>query len=141
MSKLARCLAASLLLASSTVCAEQEWHDTVKAKAAEAAAKAKASAEAAIEEHGPGVKSFVSSQIGILEEEFAELQLERANKATRQAFIDTGITPFQNARWKEYRRQRFANHTKSAANQVLSNVLKLHDKNCISVLSVQPLSR
>ena len=62
-----------------------------------------------------------------------ELQLEKTKNAIRQVFIDTGITPFQDARWKEYRRQRVTNHRRSsAANQVLSNILKLQDKKCIS---------
>ena len=61
-----------------------------------------------------------------------ELQLEKTKNAIRQVFIDTGITPFQNGRWKEYRRERFTNHTNSAASQVLSSVLKLQDRKCIS---------
>ena len=43
------------------------------------------------------------------------------------------IIPFEDGRWKEYRRERFTNHrSNSAANQVLSNALKLQDKKCIS---------
>jgi len=61
-----------------------------------------------------------------------ELQLENTKNAIRQDFIDTDITPFQDARWKEYRRERFTNHTKSATTQVLSSVLKLQDRNCKS---------
>jgi hypothetical protein len=40
--------------------------------------------------------------------------------------------PFEDGRWKEYCRELFTNHrSNSAANQVLSNVLKLQDKKCI----------
>ena len=61
------------------------------------------------------------------------LQLEKTKKAIRQVFIDACITPFEDGRWKEYRRERFTNHrSNSAANQVLSNALKLQDKKCIS---------
>ena len=58
-----------------------------------------------------------------------ELQLEKTNKAIRQVFIDTGITPFQDGSWEQYRRERFTNHTNSAASKVLFNVLKLQDRN------------
>jgi hypothetical protein len=62
-----------------------------------------------------------------------ELQLEKTKNAIRQVFIDSCITPFEDARWKEYRRERFTYHrSNSAANQVLSNVLKLQDNKCIS---------
>jgi len=62
-----------------------------------------------------------------------ELQLEKTKNAIRQVFIDTGITPFEDGRWNQYRRQRFTNHRKtSTANHILSNVLKLLDKKCIS---------
>jgi hypothetical protein len=62
-----------------------------------------------------------------------ELQLEKTKNAIRQVFIDSCITPFEDGRWKEYRRERFTNHrSNSAANQVLSNALKLQDKKCIS---------
>ena len=55
-----------------------------------------------------------------------ELQFEKTKNAIRQVFIDTGITPLEVGRWKEYRRERFTNHRRSStANQVLSNVLKL----------------
>jgi hypothetical protein len=61
------------------------------------------------------------------------LQLEKTKKAIRQVFIDACITPFEDGRWNEYRRERFTNHrSNSAANQVLSNALKLQDKKCIS---------
>ena len=33
---------------------------------------------------------------------------------------------------EKYRREWFTNHTKSAASQVLSSVLKLQDRKCIS---------
>ena len=62
-----------------------------------------------------------------------ELQLEKTKNAIRQVFIDTGITPFEDGRWNQYRRERFTNHRKtSIANHTLSNVLKLQDKKCIS---------
>ena len=62
-----------------------------------------------------------------------ELQLEKTKKAIRQVFIHACITPFEDGRWNEYRRERFTNHrSNSAANQVLSNALKLQDKKCIS---------
>jgi len=61
------------------------------------------------------------------------LQLEKTKNAIRQVFIDTGITPFEDARWNQYRRQRFTNHRRtSTANHTLSNLLKLEDKECIS---------
>ena len=40
-----------------------------------------------------------------------ELQLEKTKNAIRQVFIDTGITPFEDGRWNQYRRERFTNHT------------------------------
>jgi hypothetical protein len=62
-----------------------------------------------------------------------ELKLEKTKNAIRQVFIDIGITPFEDGRWKECRRERFTNHRRSpTANQVLSNVLKLQDQKCIS---------
>jgi hypothetical protein len=62
-----------------------------------------------------------------------ELQLEKTKNAIRQVFIDTGITPFEDARWNQYRRERFTNHRKtSTASHILSNVLNLQDKKCIS---------
>ena len=62
-----------------------------------------------------------------------ELQLEKTKNAIRQVFIDTGITPFQDGRWKQFRREQFTNYRRSSdANQVLSNILKLQDKKCIS---------
>jgi hypothetical protein len=62
-----------------------------------------------------------------------ELQLEKTKNAIRQVFIDTGITPFEDGRWNQYRRERFTNHRKtSTANHILSNILKLQDKKCIS---------
>jgi len=62
-----------------------------------------------------------------------ELQMEKTKNTIRQVFIDTGITPFEDGRWNQYRRERFTNHRKiSAANHILSNVLKLQDKKCIS---------
>jgi len=62
-----------------------------------------------------------------------ELQLEKTKKAIRQVFIDACITPLEDGRWKEYRRERFTNHrSNSAANQVLSNAFKLQDQKCIS---------
>jgi hypothetical protein len=62
-----------------------------------------------------------------------ELQLEKTKNAIRQVFIDTGITPFEDGRWNQYRRERFTNHRRtSIANHILSNVLKLQDKKCIS---------
>jgi hypothetical protein len=62
-----------------------------------------------------------------------ELQREKTKNAIRQVFIDTGITPFEDGRWNQYRRERFTNHRKtSTANHILSNVLKLQDKKCIS---------
>jgi hypothetical protein len=36
-----------------------------------------------------------------------ELQLEETKKAIRQVFIDACITPFEDGRWKVYRRERF----------------------------------
>jgi len=61
------------------------------------------------------------------------LQLEKTKKAIRQVFIDACITPFEDGRWNKYRRERFTNHrSNSAANQVLSNALKLQDQKCIS---------
>ena len=33
-----------------------------------------------------------------------ELQLEKTKNAIRQVFIDTGITPFEDGRWNQYRR-------------------------------------
>jgi hypothetical protein len=62
-----------------------------------------------------------------------ELQLEmyKTKNAIRQVFIDTGITPFEHGRWNQHSRQRFTDHRKtSAANHILSNVLKLQ---CVSV--------
>jgi hypothetical protein len=32
-----------------------------------------------------------------------ELQLEKTKNAIRQVFIDTGITPFEDGRWNQYR--------------------------------------
>jgi hypothetical protein len=62
-----------------------------------------------------------------------ELQLEKIKNAIRQVFIDTGITPFEDGRWNLNRRERFTNHRRtSIANHILSNVLKLQDKKCIS---------
>ena len=62
-----------------------------------------------------------------------ELQLEKTKNAIRQVFIDTGITPFEEGSCNQYRRERFTNHRKtSTANHILSNVLKLLDKKCIS---------
>ena len=62
-----------------------------------------------------------------------ELQLEKTKNAIRQVFIDTGIAPFQDGRWKQFRREQFTNYRRSSdANQVLSNILKLQDKKCIS---------
>ena len=53
-----------------------------------------------------------------------ELQLEKTKNAIRQVFIDTGITPFEDGRWNQYRRERFTNHRRtSIANHILSNVL------------------
>jgi len=60
-----------------------------------------------------------------------ELHMEKTKNAIRQVFIDTGITPFEDGRWNQYRRERFTNHRKTA-NHILSNVLKLQDKKCIS---------
>ena len=62
-----------------------------------------------------------------------ELQLEKTKNAIRQVFIDTGITPFEDGRWHQYRRERFTNGRSTfIANNILSNVLKLQDKKCIS---------
>jgi len=62
-----------------------------------------------------------------------ELQLEKTKNAIRQVFIDKGITPFEDGRWNQYRRERFANQRRTfIANHILSNVLKLQDKKCIS---------
>ena len=37
-----------------------------------------------------------------------ELQLEKIKNAILQVFIDTGITPFEDGRWNQYRRDRDA---------------------------------
>jgi hypothetical protein len=41
-----------------------------------------------------------------------ELQLEETKKAIRQVFIDACITPFEDGRWKVYRRERFTKKKK-----------------------------
>jgi hypothetical protein len=59
--------------------------------------------------------------------------LEKTKIAIRQFFIDTGITPFEDGRWTQYLRELFTNHRKtSTSDKILSNVLKLQDKKCIS---------
>jgi hypothetical protein len=59
--------------------------------------------------------------------------LEKTKIAIRQFFIDTCITPFEDGRWTQYLRELFTNHRKtSTSDKILSNVLKLQDKKCIS---------
>ena len=77
--------------------------------------------------------NLAAGDLFLSEDPHGGLQLDKTKKAIRQVFIDACITPFEHGRWKEYRRERFTYHrSNSAANQVLSNALKLQDKKCIS---------
>ena len=69
----------------------------------------------------PAITPWVSAQPTLLQGIFfyqkthmEELHLEKTKNVIRQVFFDTGITPFEDGRWNQYRRERFTNHRKTS---------------------------
>jgi len=80
--------------------------------------------------------NLAAGDLFLSEDPHGGVAARETKKAIRQVFFDACITPFEHGRWKEYRRERFTNYrSNSAANQVLSNALKLQDQKCDKCIS------
>ena len=63
-----------------------------------------------------------------------ELQQKKTQDAIKKAFVDAGITPFEDGQWKQYVEPSFLPKGSSAASHILHEVHwhKLQHKNAIS---------